>query len=261
MAKNVGLIGSVSGKVGNVVYAVTNGIQTVRAYQPVISNPKTRAQNIQRAKMNLIGRVSQITPKEVLMGLGSNARRRRSRFLSLGLNATTTASEGGNIVAKLDAPDFIFSEGALAPAYFVSTATASNAQVSVTIQRLAGVSDAIVASSGVLLVLTLLNTNGRYEEVLYRYLTASNLSNETTVVIYHSQIGDYECGVYLAPFATVDGSSMSQAFKEMKGEGADFTAILENNPNTLPLVWGRSILQREINYSVSYVFAGAAAAN
>lgn len=56
MAKGVGIIGNVSGKVGNVVgYSLkdSNNKQTqgFRAYQPVVRNPKTAAQAEQRARM------------------------------------------------------------------------------------------------------------------------------------------------------------------------------------------------------------------
>lgn len=55
MAKGIGLIGSFNGKVGNMVgYSLkdSNNKQTqgVRVYQPVVKNPKTFAQALQRAK-------------------------------------------------------------------------------------------------------------------------------------------------------------------------------------------------------------------
>lgn len=55
MAKGIGLIGSFNGKVGNMVgYSLkdSNNKQTqgVRVHQPVVKNPKTYAQAIQRAK-------------------------------------------------------------------------------------------------------------------------------------------------------------------------------------------------------------------
>lgn len=55
MAKGIGLIGSFNGKVGNMVgYSLkdSNNKQTqgVRVHQPVVKNPKTYAQAVQRAK-------------------------------------------------------------------------------------------------------------------------------------------------------------------------------------------------------------------
>lgn len=56
MAKGLGIIGNFKGKVGNIVgYNLKNSnnkqTQGLRAYQPVVRNPKTAAQAEQRAKM------------------------------------------------------------------------------------------------------------------------------------------------------------------------------------------------------------------
>lgn len=53
MAKIVGLIGSVRGKLGNSVMAVRRGVQIARVYQPVVANPKSRRQQYSRAKFGL----------------------------------------------------------------------------------------------------------------------------------------------------------------------------------------------------------------
>ena len=53
MGKNVGLIGGVRGKVGNVVFSTRRGVQIARAYQPVVANPQTKRQTLSRAKLAL----------------------------------------------------------------------------------------------------------------------------------------------------------------------------------------------------------------
>lgn len=50
MAKGSLFVGSGSGKVGNLVLANTKSGQVTRVYQPNVSNPKTTAQMVQRAK-------------------------------------------------------------------------------------------------------------------------------------------------------------------------------------------------------------------
>lgn len=115
MGKVVGLIGSASGKVGNVVYAVSNGIQIARVYQPIVSNPKSTAQMQQRAKANLAGRLSAITPKDAIAGLGSNGRERRGAFLSNILLKATNGLENNLITAKLQPADLLFSKGVDVP--------------------------------------------------------------------------------------------------------------------------------------------------
>ena len=82
MARNVGLIGSLRGKLGNAVFYVSNGVQVSRVYQPVVANPNTPLQVAQRAKMVLAGRMSKITPIVALAGLpGSNKRGLRGSFV------------------------------------------------------------------------------------------------------------------------------------------------------------------------------------
>lgn len=53
MAKAVGLIGSLKGKVGNTVFATRRGIQIARVYQPVVAQPKSARQQLSRAKLAL----------------------------------------------------------------------------------------------------------------------------------------------------------------------------------------------------------------
>lgn len=111
MAKTPNGLGQFSGKVGGVVFAVRNGQQVVRQYQPVVQNPKSAAQMAQRAKGNLVGRLSAVTPAEAILGLGANNAERRSRFLGLHLKAAKVALSEGAFVASIPFADLVFSEG------------------------------------------------------------------------------------------------------------------------------------------------------
>lgn len=51
MAKAVGLIGGLKGKVGNTVFRTRRGVQIASVYQPTVLNPKTKRQQLSRAKM------------------------------------------------------------------------------------------------------------------------------------------------------------------------------------------------------------------
>lgn len=108
MGKVTGIMGQASGKVGNVVFRVTNGIQVATAYQPIVANPKTKGQVDQRKKMTLAGRISKLVDKESILGLGGgNARARRGRFLSLIARSAVISGE----VAKINPAAIRFSEG------------------------------------------------------------------------------------------------------------------------------------------------------
>lgn len=60
MAKIYGLQGVLSGKLGNSVFAVRNGEQIARQFQPVVSNPSTSAQVGARAKLKLMSQLSAV---------------------------------------------------------------------------------------------------------------------------------------------------------------------------------------------------------
>ena len=109
MGKTVGLIGAVRGKVGNVVYYVRNGVQTMRVYNPKPANPKTEGQNAARLKMVLAGRLSKIVPDAAIEGFGGSRQDRRSAFNS---NVLTGAVVSGGR-ASIAYGDVVFSRGSL----------------------------------------------------------------------------------------------------------------------------------------------------
>lgn len=110
MGKTVNLIGGMTGKVGNVVYYIRNGVQTVRVYVPNPNNPKSSGQNAARLRMALAGKLSSVVPAEAILGLnGMGKSGRRSRFLRLLMGGVTVA--GGT--ASVPDGGVVFSEGAL----------------------------------------------------------------------------------------------------------------------------------------------------
>lgn len=58
MSKVYGLQGYLSGKLGNTVFAIVNGEQIGRQYNPQVSNPKTAGQVENRAKLKLLSQLS-----------------------------------------------------------------------------------------------------------------------------------------------------------------------------------------------------------
>ena len=129
MAKVTKMVGNFRGRVGGLVYSKGEGAENyVRAYQPQVLNPKTEGQVDQRAKMNLIGRISEVTPKNVLIGMGGTGRMRRSGFNANLLNAATIdRTVPGTVVALIDPEDIVFSKGAEALSANVSTPAAVTA--------------------------------------------------------------------------------------------------------------------------------------
>lgn len=60
MAKIHGLNGVISGKLGNNVMAVRNGMQIVRQYNPYVANPKSEGQVAARAKLKLMSQLAAV---------------------------------------------------------------------------------------------------------------------------------------------------------------------------------------------------------
>lgn len=70
MAKNVGLIGGLRGKIGNVVFSTRRGVEISRAYQPVVANPKSARQQLSRAKLSLATLTLRPLGRFLKIGLG-----------------------------------------------------------------------------------------------------------------------------------------------------------------------------------------------
>lgn len=67
MAKIYGINGVITGKLGAAVYAVRNGEQISRQYQPVVSNPSTAGQVAARAKLKLMSQLSAVMAPVIAM--------------------------------------------------------------------------------------------------------------------------------------------------------------------------------------------------
>lgn len=113
MGKSVNVIGTIRGKVGSVVFSKgSNGETLMRSYQPQVSNPRTRAQLAQRAKVNMVGKLSKLIPIEAISGLGMGSRlKNRSAFNSNCLRKAVAIWQGGQYTASVLPGQLEFSKG------------------------------------------------------------------------------------------------------------------------------------------------------
>lgn len=261
MAKTPIGLGQFSGRVGGVVYAVQAGRQVVRAYQPVVSNPKSTAQSIQRAKGNLVGRISKITPWQILEGLGDNKFYRRSRFLKLLLRKVTAGQAAGDpstFNAKLNDSDFVFSEGTLIPVYRVSNVAAAVRSLTVQIARESGPTVDAFASQGLLIVAVLKQVSGVWEEVQYRFLSPSDIGETSTPVVFaHRTEGAYTASVYIAPFGTADGSKLPTVTGDLTSTASSLDALLVVGTAASSVVWGASSFATSATFTPSQTLASS----
>lgn len=243
MAKNVGLIGSVSGKVGNVVYSIQNGIQTVRAYQPVVVNPKSSAQQQQRAKGNAVGRISSFVPREAIMGLGTNGRSRRGEFLRLMLKAAVVASTGTGYTAKVNVQDIIFSRGSALPAVTLGSITTAAGSVSV---NLSGVASAVMPAEEYALHATRLvamvyqGDENRLVACSTALAVTPAQGGSATTVIPLGVKGDYTVYIYTIPMRAKANAAVSVQTDMVHLSDTDLMAYLDVGAGTMPWSYGLS---------------------
>lgn len=125
MAKIFGLNGVLRGRQGNNVFSVQNGTQVVKAYQPVVANPRTLGQREQRSKFALAGKFSSATPSDALVGMrGGNPRERRANFVKNLVRNASTRLSGSNVIASVPFEAVKFSEGSLGVYSYIPTITA-----------------------------------------------------------------------------------------------------------------------------------------
>lgn len=243
MGKFVGLIGTISGKVGNVVFVKGDkGTSYGRTYQPVVANPKTVGQVDQRAKMNLVGRMSQVTPYEVLLGMGGNKRMRRSEFNKLLLNAATVdRSVPGSIVAKIAPDNILFSKGAQALEANVSTAGTTTATAATIGLTLADTS--LAGKYGERIVVAVIDPSdkGGYSLVKYADVVFDNDTPKTVTINYGAPIASESlvC-IYRLPFQ-LNEQGAAMRTETIANNGTDIIAKILLSDN-LVRDWGQSEL-------------------
>lgn len=123
------------GRVGGQVYAVNGGEQIIRTYNPVVANPRTSLQQMQRAKVVLAGKLSSLTPDAVLTGMGSSKRDRRSEFTRDIIKKAVAENTPQGYKAVLEPADLIFSKGRSNPDLTATLAAESNTAVAVTLTK------------------------------------------------------------------------------------------------------------------------------
>lgn len=254
MGKVVGLIGSASGKIGNLVYAVTNGIQTARIYQPIVSNPKSAGQNLQRAKGNLAGRMSSFVPRTAIFGLGKNARIRRAEFLRNVLNEAEAVLDSGQYVAKINPAAVLFSKGAVILPVILGSITATSHSVAVVLN---GVADTVLApeiyaARLVRLVAMVYEQNtSNLVEVSTKLATMPTQGAAATTTMQIAHAGGYDVFIYAIPMSTEDGTAATVDTSAVGLDDDEIAATLSVNGSAVVFDYGHSVYLGEGNFTTA----------
>lgn len=251
MGKVVGLIGSASGKVGNIVYAVSNGIQIARVYQPNITNPKSALQSAQRAKGNLAGRISSLTPATALFGLGANGRARRGAFLSQILRTAVVTQSGSDYNAKVADEDVLFSRGSVPLSVTFSSVTPTANVITITLNGYeTAFSPEEYASMATRLVVMVYDaTSQELVEVVTRIANKPGQGTGIGTTIPISHPAGYEAVIYAIPMSTDDGSAMAVSTTMATKSDTDIAASLSVNGSAVVFKYGKSVMLTSASYT------------
>lgn len=243
MAKFVGFVGTIRGKVGTTVFSKgENGLSYGRAYQPQVYNPKSVGQVDQRAKMNLVGRMSQVTPKALLVGIAGASNRQRRSMFNRGLLdvAVVDRSNPQGIIAKIAPEDVVFSQGAetLQATATTPVVTASSVTLSLTL------TDATLAGAyGERIVVAIIDPSNKagYSKVLF---VDSMLDSTEAKAVIFSLSQPLEDGsmvaVYRIPYVlTTDGARYRA--ETLANDGTDIIANLLQTNAGYVRGFGRSV--------------------
>lgn len=253
MAKFVGFVGTIRGKVGTTVFSKgEKGLSYGRSYQPQVYNPKTLGQVDQRAKMNLVGRMSQVTPKSLIIGMpGSTNRQRRSAFnRGLLYVATVDHSSPTSIIAKIAPEDVVFSEGGE-----VLHAVASNPVVTANAVSLdLTLSDSALAGAyGERIVVAIIDPSDKagYSQVLYADSVLDNTSAKSVSIALSQPLADESLvAIYRIPYVLTSDAALYRA-ETMANDGVDIIANMLTSNAGYVRGFGRSV------FAVKSVFTQA----
>lgn len=227
MAKFVGIVGTISGKIGTTVFSKgSKGVSYGRSYQPVVANPKTAGQLAQRAKMNLVGQMSGVTPSDVILGLGAGKRYRRAEFnKSLLRVAVVDSSDPSTIVAKIEPEDVVFSKGSVPVTATLSgtpAITISNLTLSLTL------SDAAKAGEyGEIVIAAVIDpeSKGGYSALISRRIVFENTTAVQVTMPFPRELEDGTMvAVYRVPFIISDDASKRFISETIANNGNEITA-------------------------------------
>lgn len=246
MARFTKLLGSARGRVGGLVFSKGDkGDNYVRSYQPQVFNPKTTGQKGQRAKMNLVGRMSQVTPALILAGMdGVNNRTRRSRFNSILLKATTIdTTDPSAIEAKIEPNSVVFSEGAGVISASISTqigVTSNEVRIGL---QLADASLAGMYGEKVIVAIIDPSQKGGYSQVVATDVVFENTTTRDISIAIPATIADESlvC-LYRAPFVLSDNGRQAIATSAIYTDGSDMLARLVSTSANVRQ-WGNSKLE------------------
>lgn len=249
MAKAVGFIGTISGKSGNVVFAKgANGQTIMRPYQPVVYNPKSSGQSLQRSKMCLAAALSKVCPSEMLVSLSLGRKLANRSFFTKNIlrrAASNYASNASAYQATIMAEEIIFGRGAETTRVSMSTVSLGADNVTVELNTSA-VPQIDLGKVGVRLVALVANKNGgqSFSGAGYGDLVVDSQSASVSLRIPLPTLqanSDY-VAVWMVPFRLTDEAAQQYASSAGFESTGSLLQVLMASESSTVKSWGDSTL-------------------
>lgn len=242
MGKIYGISGVVRGKIGGTVYYKgADGATYARTYQPTVLNPKSNAQLIQRCKVNLAGRVSAVTPSEVLQAFGFSGRRKnRSAFVGGLIRSTIVTQGSGEYEAKVQPATVKFSRGTEPAKAAVTTpvaVTATGISMSLTMAD-----ESLVGKYGERIVVAVMRPEdaGVFSSVFYTDVLFDNTAAEAVSMTFPASLANGTMvSTYRIPFVLSDEGS-AIATTQIHNDGTAWVSELLRSQSNLR-GWGETL--------------------
>lgn len=257
MAKLNGIIGSGSGKVGVMVLSKGKAGQTIaRAYQPQVKNPNTISQQLQRAKMNLAGKIGSVVPSSALTALAmGNNRDNRSEFSRVIIRNATAGLVADVPQAQINPNRIIFGKGATPMLAYLGTAVFTKNTISLPITATPGAYDGVYGVRVIALCTAAASTPTLYQFCAYIDHVFAKVqegqSSVTETIVIHTP--DMALGnqimFYLVPFV-LSASGLKAFGNDMSLSDSQLTASLSLNSGYVT-DWGNSYFGGVVPFSVA----------
>lgn len=246
MAKSTNGLGQFSGKVGSVVFAVQNGQQVARQYQPIVGNPRSDGQLQQRAKFSFAGKLTSVFPSALLRTLGTNNRLRRGAMVSQIVNNSDVVKSGDGYSASLDASKLRIVKGFDYPGLIRTDTPPSYTQQGLTVQwnDLDG-RDGFTSNDQVMVLAVIVNRSAEYSPAL---LVAEDIMQMRRVDI---DVTPYLDKDYVAHCYIVGSRATTAGVNGVSGDGVGGTN--EAYSSLLDLAFGGSSIDLMNSYYLGSV--------
>ena len=252
MGKIYGIGGIIRGKIGSLVYYKgADGSTYARTYQPTVMNPKSVAQLVQRARVTLAGKISAVTPSDVLTAFGfSGKRKNRSAYTSSIVKGAEVTQSEGVFTAKINPADVKFSRGVEVAHAEVSTPVSVTAHSMTVGLTLSDVELANKYGERIIVALMKPEDAGVFSAILSKdVLFADGTEVQVGVRFPDMLVNGTLVSVYRVPFVLSDEGAAIAAMSLYSDDGQWVSGLVKSQSNLRG--WGQTLFTTSVDFTTA----------